>query len=406
MFGPATPAQAAVTPGYESVGGSLGVRHGAPVRWGGAFVYPRLLMGMGRNSNVVGANADSQTTRFSASFASLQPEIDAQMGWRGDRYGLVYRGNYTRYTGYSSNPQGGDNFDNHSVEMYGDNVFSSRARLSWGVGYQRASDPRGATAGATALHSAPDRWASPTARAMFGYGAQGAVGRLELEASTQNKRYQNNLDDMAKLSLRSTNIAGRFYYRVMPKTRALVELRHTNIRYTSPGSGADDPSDGNELRYYAGLTWEATAATTGTVKFGRMRKTFADSRKQSALDSSWEANIRWAPLVRTYFDLSTTRALSDSTGLGSYALNSSYALAWTHNWSSKLNTKLSFSSLRTTFVGADRQDETRNIGLHMNYEMYRWLFLGLDHTATTRSSNVQGMDFRRNVTMFTVEGTL
>lgn len=405
FFGAATPAQAAVTPGYEAVGGSLSGKHGAPVRMGGVLVYPKLLVSTGRNSNVAGANENYQTDLYSATVRTVQPEVDAQLTWRGDRYGLVYRGNFTRYSNYSKNPDGSDDADNHTFELYGENVYSSRARLSWGAGYQLGADGRGSKVGVTNLQTSPDRWRAPTARTMFAYGAPGSQGRLEFELNYIDKRYQNNLDSTAKLSYSSTNVATRFFYRLQPKTRALVEVRRTYIKYPTPGSGADDPMNGNETRLYAGLNWEATAATSGTIKFGRMNKTF-DGNRNGANDTSWEAGVKWQPLNRTTLDFTASRALSDGTGTGAYTANSNYTLAWTHLWTERINTRLSYSTLKSSFVGAGRDDNTRNTGLKISYEWYRWLSLGLEYTDTTRSSNVDGQGFRRNVTMFSAEGTL
>ena len=393
LFGPVSAQQASVTPGYEAAGGNLSGKQGAAVRLGGVSLYPKVALVEGRNDNVLGDSGS-----ISSTFTSLQPELNAMVGNKGDRYGLVYRGNYTRYSSSSA-----DNFNNHSTEMYGDNVFTAREKLSWGLGYQVVNEPRGGTVG-TSLHATPDRWHAPTARALFTYGAKGAAGKVELEGNLFKKTYENNLTDMAKLDVRTTNVAGRFFYRVMPKTSALVEVRQINNNYT--GVTGAQPNN-TERRYLAGVTWEATAATTGTVKVGRSQKSFSDSTA-SLSGNSWEGSVRWVPLTYSTVDLMTSRTAGESTGVGTSLDNTNYSLAWTHNWSSQWATRLSAGKLKTDFVNSTpmRSDDTKNYGARLTYDMRRWLRFGLDYTRTDRTSSDTANNFVRNVTMFTVEGTL
>ncbi len=56
----------------------------------------------------------------------------------------------------------------------------------------------------------------------------------------------------------------------MPKTSLLLEARHTELDYKYTASQLDS----EELRYYIGATWDATAATSGTIKVGPVEKKF------------------------------------------------------------------------------------------------------------------------------------
>ncbi|TCS71924.1 hypothetical protein EDC61_10762 [Sulfuritortus calidifontis] len=397
-------AQAAFTPGYEAagIGGGFGGEvvgvgmttpvRGAPIVAGGVFIYPGLGLNLGNNDNVTGAN----TNEIDSTFYSLRPQVVAEIKTRGDRYTASYAGNFTRYQDSSA-----DDFDHHDLQLAGDNVFTSRAALGWGIGYIERTDPRGSTDRGVSV--APDKWHSPIARAMFAYGAKGAQGRIEVEASLQDKTYDNNRAATRESDVELRNLAGRFFYRVAPKTSVLVEARDTEADYKLSTS----TNDNNERRYYIGATWEATAATTGIFKVGRLEKKFDSPSRQDFSGSSWEGTIRWQPLTYTAFDLTTSKSTSDSTGQGDYILNKYYSLAWNHMWSGYLGTRVNLGRLNSDYGGAStRSDKTTSYGVAIMYQWRRWLQVGLDWSHAKRDSNINSNDFTRNVTMLTLEGTL
>ncbi len=397
--------QLAFTPGYEAagIGGGFGGEvvgvgmtapvRGAPVVAGGVFIYPALGLSLGNNDNVTGSSANE----IDSTFYSLRPQVVAEIKTRGDRYTASYAGNFTRYQDSSN-----DDFDHNDLQLAGDNVFTSRAALGWGIGYIQRTDPRGATDRPTS--TTPDKWHSPIARALFAYGAKGAQGRIEVEASLQDKTYDNNRTFTRSSDVELRNLAGRFFYRVAPKTSALVEVRDTEADYKL----ATSTQDNTERRYYVGATWEATAATTGIFKIGRLEKKYDNAGVQDFSGSSWEGTIRWQPLTYTAFDLTTSKSTSDSTDTSSYdyIVNKNLSLVWNHMWSSYLGTRVSLGRLKSDFAASTRSDETTSYGVAVMYQWRRWLQVGLDWSHTKRDSNINTNDFTRNVTMLTLEGTL
>lgn len=390
--------QQAFTPNYEQSGRGLGggvktaPARGAPIRTSsGIFIYPGVKVGLGYNDNILGTPTDPA----SSSLVTLQPGVVGEMKSHGDRYTASYAGNYTEYAGRSS-----DNFNHHTLMLAGDNIFTSRARLSWDAGYNIGTDPRGSTD--RAISTEPDRWHSPVASAMFAYGAPGATGRIELEASVQNKRYDNNRASTESADVNLSIVSGRFFYRVAPKTSMLFELRDSKADYQLATSLLDN----TERRYYVGATWEATAATTGIIKVGRLTKDFNDTGSAGFTGSSWEGTVRWKPLTYSAFDLATSKSTSDSTGFGNYLVNQNVSVAWNHNWNSYLASRLTAGVLKSDFAGADRNDNTRNYGLGLTYDMRRWLRVGVEWAGTQRNSSLPLYDFTRNVAMLTLEGTL
>ncbi len=364
---------------------------GMPYKMGGVHLYPYLMLGLGRNDNVLGTGTNEQ----SSTIFEMRPALVAEIAKAGDRYTLSYSGDYGHYASSDE-----DDFDYHDLFLAGDNHFSTRTALGWRAGYIKRSDPRGSND--IDFGSEPNAWHAMVANVLFGYGAVEAKGRIELEAGLQNKRYDNNEVVTRSFDLDTRNLAGRFFYRVAPKTRALFEMRHTVADYRL----ASSTQDSTETIYNIGVTWDTTAATTGILKLGRLKKDFDSDSRDDFSGNSWEGTVRWSPRTYSVFDLTTARYTTDSTGIGEYLINRNLGVTWNHKWNDRVSTQVGYNNLKTDFSGDPRRDETDTFSVGASYTMRPWLRFGLNLTHTDRSSNQATYDYDRNVLMFTVEATL
>jgi hypothetical protein len=366
--------------------------NGAPIKTGyGVFYYPSVFSGIGYNDNVL-STPDNKTA---SAFLNVSPELVAEMKNRGDRYTASFSGNMTDY--FSSRD---DNYANYEAWLAGDNYFSQRVRTGWKLGYISGSDPRGTTQ--RAISSQPDHWTGPSFDGTAIYGASSASGRLEGDLSYLAKRYNNNRDQTYVADLDQTTVAGRFYNRIGTRSMLLAEIRNTDYQYT-----VSEPNDTNtERRYYVGLTWEATAATTGTVKVGRMTKSFADANRPGFSGASWEAGVRWMPLSRTALDLESSKSTADPTGYGNFQINTSNSLSWNHQWTGYVTSRVSAGRVQTDYAGTTRNDTIDTLSGTVNYSVLRWLNIGIDYANTNRTSTDSTAEFKRNVVMFVVNATL
>lgn len=395
--------QRSASAGYELAGSGIGSRAEGPtetiltaptkgraIRFdNGIFVYPSAMLAVGHNDNVTGSN----TNTTSSQIVVLRPEVVAELKRNGDRYSLSYAGNYGHYTNSSA-----DDFDHHDFWFGGDNYFTARARMGWGVGYLLRSDARGSTDRAAAT-SEPDRWRAPVARFIGIYGAPGARGRIEVEADAMQKRYQNNRASTIGSDVDMLTLAGRFAFRVMPRTSLLFEARQTRSDYLWSAS----TSDNDYRKLLLGVTWEASAKTTGFIKLGRATKDFDLGGRKDPSAGTWEAGVTWSPLTYSVFNLQTAQDIADSTGFGNFVDNRSVSLTWDHNWSSYFSSSLNLSQVSSDYDGADRNDKTRNYGIGVYREVGHNFRLGVSHNRTERDSNVPAFDFKRNVTMISLE---
>jgi hypothetical protein len=293
-----------------------------------------------------------------------------------------------------------DSYTDHTMRASMDWAISSRQALRLGYDWVRGHDPRGATDRAAAS-SRPDKYRLRTPSVLYAFGSRGAQGRLELWYSNARKDYTNNRSSTFLADRDTEDYGGSFYWRVMPRTHALIELRQTQIDYQSTQS----PFDSREDRVYGGVTWEATAATSGTIKVGNLRKRF-DSGLPRFTGSSWEALVSWSPRTYSRFDFYTSRQPIEATGLGRFILSDATGVTWTHSWSSLLSTALNARYQEDDYQGFNRKDEIKSLGAKVAYKFRRWMTLGAEFTHTQRDSNTPVFEYDRNLWLLTAQFSL
>ena len=305
-----------------------------------------------------------------------------------------YQGQIGRYTSSAD-----DNYVDHTTRAQLDTAFSGRSFLRLGADYIRSHDPRGSTD--RPVEGRPDKYRLVVPSATYAFGAPGAQGRVELYASEINKRYTNNRATTQFADRSGAEFGGAFYWRVMPKTYAMAEVRNTEIHYD-----LTNVNTGEERRYYAGISWEATAKTVGTIKVGQLRRSF-DNGDPSKTTSSWEGLVTWSPLTYSSFDFYTSRQSNEATGLGArFILSSVAGVNWTHAWSSFLNTGVGLRYQKDEYQGFDRTDDLKTLNLRVGYKFRRWLTIGGEYTYTKRDSNQPTFEFDKNLYMLTATASM
>lgn len=291
-----------------------------------------------------------------------------------------------------------DNYVDHTSRAQFDFAMDRRNFLRVAADYIRGHDPRGSTDRPFAKR--PDRYRLFSPGATYAFGAPGAAGRVEVYGNYGRKRYLNNRQFTAASDRDTTEFGGAFYWRVMPRTYVLVEARQTDIDYELPTSVLS----AEERRYYAGVSWEATATTTGTIKVGRLERKPEFGPEFDA--GSWEAVISWSPRSYSKFDFYTARQTNESTGLGRFILTSVSGVSWNHSWSSVLTTGIDARYQKDEFQGFDRNDDIKSIGLKVGYKFRRWLTLGAEFSHSQRESNRPIFDYDKNLYLLTATASM
>ncbi|WP_157314417.1 outer membrane beta-barrel protein [Chitinibacter sp. GC72] len=367
-----------------------GRQNPAPIEAGPFYIYPTLGLSFGHDDNIT--RAASNEIRSSA--VMIAPSIVADLVNNGDRYVLGYNGRFTRYFGQSAN-----NTDSHELQFQAQNAYSARLSTLLFANVLQAEDQVGATDSAS---KSPDRYRQYSLRGMMGYGAPDATGRLEGEITYVNKGYLNNRASTALLDQETLALAGRFFYRVAPRTRALLEARYQDINYDREGNRQNS----QEYRAYTGVTWDADAYFTSSAKVGMMSKKYDDARRGSYDDFSYEALVRFMPRTYSSIDFTAVRTIAESTGVGNYLLDDMFSVAWNHAWSNFTSTRTTLSYVASDYVGATRNDDTFNAAFNIDYKLTRWLKTGIELRYENRNSNINSSDYTRGIYMVNLSGSL
>ena len=169
----------------------------------------------------------------------------------------------------------------------------------------------------------PDTYADTIVDATYTYGTPGAKMNLELAASYLDKSYTNHEELTQYFDYTQPELGATFFYRVMPKTDLLLQARYNDVSYDTNRPFADK-LDSSEQNYQIGVTWDATAKTTGIAKVGYLIKDFDSPSYNSHEFPSWEVAVDWSPRKRTTFNLTTNSTAIESQGTGTFNESQSY----------------------------------------------------------------------------------
>ncbi len=354
------------------------------------FVQPYLGLGLGHDDNLF----LSHTNPKSSNLWLLSPGFHVDARDANKVVQLSYQGQIGRYTSSRD-----DDYVDHISRAQFDMAIDPHNFVRLGLDYILSHEPRGSTD--RPIAGSPDRYHLMNPFFTYALGAPGAEGRVEVYYDDAERHYVSNREFTAASDRSVPEFGGAFYWRVMPRTYLMAEARQTDIDYV-----LDSPFSGRERRYYGGVTWEATAATTGTLKIGRLERNFDDPAVNDYSGTSWEALVTWAPRSYSKVDFYSARQTNESTGLGDFILTSLAGVAWNHAWTTYVNTAVEARYQRDAYQGFDRTDKVTMVGLKAGYKFRRWLTVGGEYWHTVRDSNLDVYDYRRNLYLVTFTATL
>ncbi len=354
------------------------------------FVTPYLGLAAGYDDNLFLKPSNEK----SSALYVLSPGLKLDARDPNKVFQLNYQGQWGWYTSSTD-----DDYNDHAARAQFDLAINAHNFLKLGFDYIRGHDPRGSTD--RPFGNEPDKYRQDNPYVTYALGAPGAIGRVELYYSDPTRKYLNNRTFTITSDRSSQEYGGAFYYRAFPKTYVMAEARETNIRYD-----VASPLSADEHRYYAGVTWEATAATTGTLKVGQLRRDFVSSAEPNFSGTSWEGLVIWLPRSYSKFEFYTARQTNESTGLGSFILSSIGGVTWSHYWTSYLTTGVDLRYQRDAYQGFDRTDKIYALGLKAGYKFRRWLTLGAEYSHTKRDSTQDPFDYDKNIYLLTATATM
>ncbi len=301
-----------------------------------------------------------------------------------------------------------DDYVNKLINVFAHKEFNSKNKLDLSASYDYMYEQRGTgqseigSGGLLTVQNSPNKYVDWTAAARYTYGGDTSIGQLEFDVDHFDKEYQNHRDTTQFYDYDADRVGATFYYRVMPKTRLLFELSHRDIDYDKTATG-DVKLDGDERKYEIGVTWDATAKTTGRAQVGRTDKDFdASSRKDSDF-TSWEVGVLFSPRTYSTIDLSTSRKPSETNGSGNFIERTNYGVTWDHAWNERLSSFVVGDFNNEDYQGSNRDDDISSYGLGVRYGFRRGVRFGAEYRYSNRDSNIQLRDYRDNQFILSAE---
>ncbi|MDF9393277.1 MULTISPECIES: outer membrane beta-barrel protein [Methylococcus] len=370
---------------------------GAPTEgagWLEGFRLPlltRIRVGEYYDDNVFYSNLN----RRSSFVTVVNPQFLVPMRFGKQNLGLGYSFRGSIYENASQN-----NYVDNYLNAFGDLEFNHRARLMLNGSLVFAHDPIGtmfSQGNVANLLSEPNEWHEETFGAQFRYGANKAKGRFDLYFNFVSRTYDNHPLLTKGRDVNGYTLGGTFYYRVMPKTSLLVQVDQilSDYQYTPPGAPSLDSLQG---RYLAGVLWEPTAKTTGSLRAGYLTKDFSDSSLGAFGLPTYEAAVSWAPQTYSTFRLAASRIANESVYLGaSFSDSQYYALSWNHVWLERFSSRLEVNAREDKYQNSDINNRGYGVFAGFYYKPQHWLTTGLNYFYNQRRSTRNQYDYDRNM---------
>ena len=360
----------------------------ASVPIGQMQLIPTISTSITHNDNIV----STETNEKKSWITTITPNLLLQAETESAAYSLNY--GFQKGIYHSSDA---DNYLDHDLNAVINIIGNSRNRIDLSLGYRAGHDARGAEG---SNETSPLEYNLKTAQAIYSYGGKTAKGRIEASALFEDKDYTNysTTTDAMEYSKAGAGIA--FYYRVTAKTSALFEINRNSVDYDTANK------DNTNTTGLTGVTWDATAKTTGKIKVGWSKKNFKDDAHDDTSGGTWDALITWNPKTYSTFTFSTGQDFSDGSDATAYIDTKNYGVNWDHFWNDKLKSVVAFNVVDEDYSGSSKNDKTKILTLGLNHDTKRWLNLGVGYIMTDKDSTETGSSYKTNEIKFTLQASL
>jgi hypothetical protein len=328
----------------------------------------------------------TQDDKKSDSITTITPGLRLQLPFQTNVAELEYYYVVARYGKYTE-----DNVNDHHVRGSVDFKVNERFELRLSDNYDRGHEPRSSTPTGTieVFHSnVADVSASYQLADRF-------TAHLDYGKSTWRfitSHFRDRAEDQ---------LTGAVFYRVLPKASVFIEYGHQKIAYAEETLDLDSTVGTMQ----AGLTWDFSSRSKGTLKAGLARKDFTSSTWSNGTVKVGSADLRHEFASDTTVVLTARRSMNepDIQGINYFISTGAYAeltQRFAQQWA---------AMLRVAYVqdqNSIRTDRTALSGAGIRYRANDWLDFALDYNRRKRQSNIQGNDYTEQSSIIMVNVSL
>lgn len=364
----------------------------AEVEIGEMRLYPTLQASIGHNDNILSSETSTQS--------SLITRINPQFELEAEKENVLFRVNYGFEKGFYHSSST-DNYLDHNLSATANIIGNRKNRIDLLANYRKGHEARGQElGGALSSTSAPIEYDLTNIEGTYTYGGREAKGRINTTLGFEDKTYTNFRTTTRSRDYDKISLGAGFNYKISDKTTALIEIERSDINYDNTDL------DSTTQRILSGVTWDATAKTSGTVKLGYQNKDFDNTAYSDTSAGTWNIELLWNPKTYSTFRLSTSQDFTESTTTDTFVDTKNYILGWEHFWNDKLSSNLSYSNTNEKFGNSNRSDDIDVLTLALTHNTKRWLDMGLIFERSERDSNLAGRSSVSNATYFVVDVSL
>lgn len=348
---------------------------GLSVQLGETELFPSIRLDYLQNSNAF-LQSSNETT---ATDVTISPELN----WLATRRLVNLQATYNgRYNVSSEEVL---SVDDHRLALSADAELTSRKRLSGNVsldfGHDEVSDY--VTSASAQENFKLVTFTDLQTTGAFRYGANRARGNVSIGASLRNYNYTSRSDLTAGRSYLQIEPFAEFSLRLSGDTRLLSEIRFGTFQFE------DSDQDRNDLSLLAGIQFDATGKSGGSLRMGILQSNKALATAEDQTVFVLRTQLFWEPASFSRFTLDGSRAL-DNTGSSLVdaseptAVTDVITLRWIHQWSSRLSHSAVFSTKNVNRNCPSLDTRTLVGGLEVNFQIRRWLSVGVNGSSTSR----------------------
>jgi hypothetical protein len=230
---------------------------------------------------------------------------------------------------------------------------------------------------------------------------------IGLRYSHQFKDYERSRDEIDNFD--TNTVGGMFRFRILRGTSALLEYTYSITDYRRDARARVENNYSHRIN--SGITWDITAKTRGTVRGGYVQTTYhridrEDDSVYTSTNISHEltSHITISLIgIRSIFDTSNA---DDNIQFSTSYVSTQVAARLKHTYR-KFTTNIGGE-----YIFDDYRHDDLLVGriwrgsLSIDYQMQRWIKLGVKYRYTTLDSNFDTEDYDENLVAFFVGLTL
>ncbi len=219
------------------------------------------------------------------------------------------------------------------------------------------------------------------------YAAPSGKFKFEMDYSNYDIDYK---DTAASYRNRNDNSFGiSAFYKFWPKTSLFVEYNFSDIDFDGGVS-----TDSIENRYYAGVNWDMTAKTRGTLKLGYIQKDFDAPAIEDQEGFSVELQTQHNLTPKRGLQINGYRKFNESDfGSASTFLSTGIDIALLQRFTEKWSGTFDVVFEKNEYKGFDRTDDLFGVGPAIRFEPRKWLIFDLGYHYYLNDSNVTTYDY-------------